>query len=175
MSVFDFGFTDTTLKEMCTFIYYRSGEFSGAGADSKSDGGGGGIPKTISIPNSKRRRLATAYLPYPIIPDIKLPCIPIAPPAIMLCPVLTVATEFQLDVEPDFAEETIGLGMVPSVGFTLRAALDLNIGVGVIYAQIELAVQVDVVSLSLPFDIGLDFKNSFDFLPILVSIFECSS
>eukprot|EP01083_Nonionella_stella_P069816 186346_1 len=53
--------------------------------------------------DEERRRLAALMISYPIIPAISLPCIPIFPPALMLCPAIDVSTKFGLDIDPELS------------------------------------------------------------------------
>ncbi len=96
---------------------------------------------------------------YPIIPDIELPCIPIWPPFIMLCPEIDVYTDFGLGLEPDIQSKEIGMILTPSVGFDISASLGLAIGIEIINAQIVMGIDVSVIVLSFPFEIGVNLDD----------------
>ena len=67
----------------------------------------------------KAKNLEDPDTTYPIIPEIDLPCIPLYPPLVNLCPALSVYTEYGLDPNYERNGNNIGFGLVPNVGFVL--------------------------------------------------------
>eukprot|EP01084_Bolivina_argentea_P206344 352327_1 len=106
-----------------------------------------------------RRRMQDVMASYPIVPDIPLPCIPIAPPELMLCPQISVATDFGIDFEPEVDIPDIGLGITPSVSFDITASLSLTLGIAIINAQVVMGVKISLIAMSFPFDVGLNIEN----------------
>ena len=136
--VFDFGFTTSGLSDLCQ-------PFASTENDDDDDD------------EERRRRLIE--MTYPIIPDLDLPCIPLYPPFIMLCPSLSVDTRFGLDIEPEISDKKIGLELGPYVGFDITAALSVTIGIWIIDAEIELGITITLVLLQFPFEIGLGLQD----------------
>eukprot|EP01083_Nonionella_stella_P301077 1031181_1 len=107
----------------------------------------------------KRRRLGMLMEEYPIIPEIELPCIPISPPLLMLCPEIGVSTKFGIDVEPDISGDELGIELAPGIGFDINAAISLTIGIVILNAEVVLGVDVTVVMLEFPFDLGINLAD----------------
>eukprot|EP01084_Bolivina_argentea_P263165 445311_1 len=135
---FHFGFVNPTLKDMCKI-------FGGFTEDN----------------NDRRRRLKMLSTTYPIIPEITLPCIPIYPPFIMLCPELSITTTFGLEIDPDIQDGKIGAVLAPDVSFDITASLGLTIGIWIIDCEIVLGVKISVIALSFPFEIGVNYADHF--------------
>eukprot|EP01083_Nonionella_stella_P094600 265479_1 len=107
--------------------------------------------------DEKRRRLGMLYAEYPIIPEIELPCIPISPPLLMLCPEIIIASRFGIDIEPDIGLDKLGMELAPLVGFDIEASMSLTIGIVILNAEITMGVRVYVILLEFPFDLGMHF------------------
>ena len=150
---FDLGFTKPTLKKLCSVFK----DFTATGADSKKE-------------EKRRRRLQALNLEYPIVPDIPLPCIPIAPPELMLCPKISVSTEFGLEIEPDIDIPNIGLKLTPQTSFDITASLALTLDIPILNAQVEMGVTVALVVIEFPVDIGINVEDAGVFGDISVDI-----
>ena len=71
----------------------------------------------VSVPQTGS--LSGIQVSVPIIPEFRLPCIPIAPPALMFCPEVRLATNIGLGIEPEIEESIIGLAVKPSYLYEL--------------------------------------------------------
>eukprot|EP01084_Bolivina_argentea_P188708 324774_1 len=154
---FDLGFVSPTLKDLCSLF----GETFGKG-NSKEGG--------EESAEDRRRRLQDLSVSYPIVPEIPLPCIPIAPPELMLCPQISVATDFGLQLEPEINIPDIGLKLIPKASFDITAQLSLTLGIPILNAQVVMGVTVALVVIEFPVDIGINVENAGVFGDISVDI-----
>eukprot|EP01084_Bolivina_argentea_P197428 338347_1 len=134
--IFDFGFVKPSLRTIC-----------------------GTVAEFTDAPKNKKRRLQDFFMSYPVLPDLNLPCIPIAPPMLMLCPLIYVETKFGIEFEPQVEIPDIGIGLQPFTSFDITASLALRIGVPILYAQIEMGVQVSLIAVSFPFEMGINIED----------------
>eukprot|EP01084_Bolivina_argentea_P175806 304367_1 len=139
----------------------------------------------VNVPSRRRRLIYTntgtisgLYAPIPLVPPIDLPCIPIAPPGLQLCPGIFVGATIGLGTEPKFEEEYISLYVNPSASLDIVASLALRIGPPVFYAQIEMGIAVSIIILQLPTNVNLNLKTfglygdvNFDFKLLELSIY----
>eukprot|EP01083_Nonionella_stella_P199831 732442_1 len=109
--------------------------------------------------DEERRRLAALMISYPIIPAISLPCIPIFPPALMLCPAIDVSTKFGLDIDPELSATSIEVDVVPFVSFDITASMSLTLGIPILNAQVVMGVSVSFVVIEFSFSLGIDIEN----------------
>ena len=159
--VFDFGFNQPTLRDFCQLFRLIPDQQDKEKEDEGSTGNEHGQemqssdnppfnpPEEESGDDSGRSRLQDIDLMYSIIPPIELPCIPIAPPELMLCSQLSIFTEFGLNFDPDIESESFGLRFSLSAQFDIVASMAITLGIPILNTQIIKCVEVLSATLSL--------------------------
>eukprot|EP01084_Bolivina_argentea_P226187 382091_1 len=160
--VLDLGFMKPSIGDFCS-VYQATGlgESTESSAPSrrillaKTDSNTGASSKIPTNTGSA----SGAYVSIPLIPEIILPCIPIAPPALMLCPGISFATNVGLGFDSNFNEEEIGVKVSPTVSVDLSATLSITLGVPVLYAQVQMGVSISFVWLQFPVNVGVNLES----------------